>query len=199
MPTPASAPTSPAFPRGKQQPGARAGIPPVTPQRFQRPAVAATAAGKLQHANRGPSLLSRSPVTPAGAASPASTGTSPYTPQLSNRSLTASDNSLLATPPTADAAPLPALAIDPTGADASPELSLLPLSPLDKKRPRGPGGADAVSNWRSRASQNGIRVTSSAESQFADDEGARVHVCARLGAILTHISAFRQREQQYVA
>jgi hypothetical protein len=67
------------------------------------------------------------------------------TPSLS---VASSDASLLVTPPPAEPAPLPALLLDALA-----------------KKPSDAG------NWRTRAGMNGIRVTPSTESAFADDEG----------------------------
>jgi hypothetical protein len=59
------------------------------------------------------------------------------------------------------------------GLDGSPEMKMAALlsgagAMEQQKRARAPSEA---SNWRSRASQNGIRVSQSTDSQFADDEG----------------------------
>jgi hypothetical protein len=180
MTTPASAPTSPALIRQSK----RGAAPPVTPVRTTKLAAPATAAGKLQQVGRNSSLLGRTPMTPAGGIgnSPASTMTStPYTPNLSNRSMASSDASILATPPPADAPPLAALSMSimsdngfgGIGLDGSPEMKMAALlsgagAMEQQKRARAPSEA---SNWRSRASQNGIRVSQSTDSQFADDEG----------------------------
>ena len=90
-----------------------------------------------------------SPLTPA-------TNTStPYTP-LSLRSIS-SNGSTLTTPISA----------------ASRRLSLTqsPEVGIQGKSQRQKSLADIAHNWRNRANENGIRVTSSRESQFADDEG----------------------------
>ena len=90
-----------------------------------------------------------SPLTPA-------TNTStPYTP-LSLRSLS-SNGSTLTTPISA----------------ASRRLSLThsPEVGIQVKNQRQKSLADIAHNWRNRANENGIKVTSSREPQFADDEG----------------------------
>jgi hypothetical protein len=90
-----------------------------------------------------------SPLTPA-------TNTStPYTP-LSLRSLSSS-GSTLTTPISA----------------ASRRLSLTqsPEVGIQAKNQRQKSLADIAHNWRNRANENGIKVTSSRESQYADDEG----------------------------
>jgi len=90
-----------------------------------------------------------SPLTPA-------TNTStPYTP-LSLRSLS-SNGSTLTTPISA----------------ASRRLSLTqsPEVEIQAKNQRQKSFADIAHNWRNRANENGIKVTSSMESQYADDEG----------------------------
>lgn len=89
-----------------------------------------------------------SPLTPA-------TNTStPYTP-LSLRSLS-SNGSTLTTPISA----------------ASRRLSLnSPEVGIQVKNQRQKSLADIAHNWRNRANENGIKVTSSGESQFTDDEG----------------------------
>ena len=90
-----------------------------------------------------------SPLTPA-------TNTStPYTP-LSLRSLS-SNGSTLTTPISA----------------ASRRLSLTqsPEVAIQVKNQRQKSLADIAHNWRNRANENGIKVTSSRESQYADDEG----------------------------
>jgi hypothetical protein len=90
-----------------------------------------------------------SPLTPA-------TNTStPYTP-LSLRSFSSS-GSTLTTPISA----------------ASRRLSLShsPEVGIQVKNQRQKSLADIAHNWRNRANENGIKVTSSRESQFADDEG----------------------------
>jgi len=90
-----------------------------------------------------------SPLTPA-------TNTStPYTP-LSLRSLS-SNGSTLTTPISA----------------ASRRLSLTqsPEVGIQAKNQRQKSLADIAHSWRNRANENGIKVTSSRESQYADDEG----------------------------
>lgn len=90
-----------------------------------------------------------SPLTPA-------TNTStPYTP-LSLRSLS-SNGSTLTTPISA----------------ASRRLSLShsPEVGIQVKNQRQKSLADIAHNWRNRANENGIKVTSSRGPQFADDEG----------------------------
>ena len=90
-----------------------------------------------------------SPLTPA-------TNTStPYTP-LSMRSLS-SNGSTLTTPISA----------------ASRRLSLTqsPEVGIQVKNQRQKSLADIAHSWRNRANENGIKVTSSRESQYADDEG----------------------------
>ena len=90
-----------------------------------------------------------SPLTPA-------TNTStPYTP-LSLRSLS-SNGSTLTTPISA----------------ASRRLSLTqsPEVEIQAKNQRQKSLADIAHNWRNRANENGIKVTSSRESQYTDDEG----------------------------
>jgi len=90
-----------------------------------------------------------SPLTPA-------TNTStPYTP-LSLRSLS-SNGSTLTTPISA----------------ASRRLSLTqsPEVEIQAKNQRQKSLADIAHSWRNRANENGIKVTSSRESQYADDEG----------------------------
>ena len=90
-----------------------------------------------------------SPLTPA-------TNTStPYTP-LSLRSLS-SNGSTLTTPISAASRRL--------SLNHSPEVG------IQVKNQRQKSLADIAHNWRNRANENGIKVTSSRESQFADDEG----------------------------
>ena len=90
-----------------------------------------------------------SPLTPA-------TNTStPYTP-LSLRSISSND-STLTTPISA----------------ASRRLSLTqsPEVGIQGKSQRQKSLADIAHNWRNRANENGIRVTSAGEPQYVDDEG----------------------------
>ncbi|KAJ3558259.1 hypothetical protein NM688_g1028 [Phlebia brevispora] len=92
--------------------------------------------------------LSSSPYTPV-------TTSTPYTP-LSLRSFSTSTGSSLATP-NSTASGYRRLSIS-----ASPENSF---------RIKGKKGvADANTNWRTRANENGIRVSTGEDSQFADDE-----------------------------
>ncbi|KAF9652286.1 hypothetical protein BDM02DRAFT_3089366 [Thelephora ganbajun] len=90
-----------------------------------------------------------SPLTPATNAS------TPYTP-LSLRSLS-SNGSTLTTPISA----------------ASRRLSLTqsPEVGIQMKNQRQTSLADIAHNWRNRVNENGIKVTSSRDSQYADDEG----------------------------
>ena len=90
-----------------------------------------------------------SPLTPA-------TNTStPYTP-LSLRSLS-SNGSTLTTPISA--------------ASRSLSLTQSPEVGIQTKSQRQKSLADIAHNWRNRANENGIKVTSSRESQYVDDEG----------------------------
>lgn len=135
--------------RAAKKAGANSGLP-VTPQRLPRAAVARHPQSQ-QHQRTLSSL--RSPLTPASDAS------SPHTPGLSNLSFTSSINSTLATPSHGGT--------EPAGLDlelgASPELT--------ESKKKLPSSADEADNWRCRASQNGIKVSSSTESQYGDDEG----------------------------
>ncbi|EIN08843.1 hypothetical protein PUNSTDRAFT_143545 [Punctularia strigosozonata HHB-11173 SS5] len=116
--------------------------PPVTPQRISRSA--------HQREN-----ILRSPLTPA------STASTPYHYALDggNRSFAteSSNASILVTPIHSQS-----FAGVRTGLSVSPEI---PLAVHRKNK----SIADAAENWRTRASENGIRVAS-AESQFGDDE-----------------------------
>ncbi|KAH7922714.1 hypothetical protein BV22DRAFT_1131223 [Leucogyrophana mollusca] len=88
----------------------------------------------------------RSPVTPA------SNYSTPYTP-LSLRSFSASSGSTLTTPGSATSFKRISIAQSPEN-DAPPH-SL----------------SDIADNWRSRANENGIKVSAADDSHFADDEG----------------------------
>ncbi|PFH46736.1 hypothetical protein AMATHDRAFT_7452 [Amanita thiersii Skay4041] len=119
---------------------------PVTPQRLPR-----------QHQqHRYSQSLYKSPTTP----------TTPYSP-LSFRSATSAGSSTLTTP-------------DNSGT-YSKRLILNSCSPLVSKTSRSGSGrdrslADIAENWRSRANENGIKVTSENSytegSQFGDDEAS---------------------------
>lgn len=94
--------------------------------------------------------LSSSPYTPATVYS------TPYTP-LSLRSFSSSTGSSLATP---------------NSAASNRRLSFSNVSPENSFRAKSRKSiADTTHNWRTRANENGIRVTASEDSQFADDEG----------------------------
>ena len=116
---------------------------PVTPQRLPAP---------RQHRHSASQSYYKSPMTPA----------SPYTP-LSLRSFTSSvsgDSSTLTTPDH--------ISISKHHVSFSPEVT--------RQVPGTPGKdqslADIAQNWRSRASENGIKVSSvNEDSQYADDEG----------------------------
>ncbi|KAI0795443.1 hypothetical protein C8Q75DRAFT_803329 [Abortiporus biennis] len=92
-----------------------------------------------------------SPYTPVTASS------TPYTP-LSLRSFSSSNASSLATPASAVAS------------NRRLSLSLSPEVSFQMKNNKK-SLADIADNWRTRATENGIKVTSSEDSQFADDEG----------------------------
>lgn len=93
--------------------------------------------------------LASSPYTPATAHS------TPYTP-LSLRSFSTSTGSSLATPNSA----------------ASNRRLSFSVSPENSYRTKTKKSvADTTHNWRTRANENGIRVSAGEESQFADDEG----------------------------
>jgi len=130
---------------------------------YNAPASAPTSPATTRHGHHNPPVTPQritrsaprqqqyhfSPLTPA-------TNTStPYTP-LSLRSLS-SNESTLTTPISA----------------ASRRLSLTqsPEVGIQVKNQRQKSLADIAHSWRNRANENGIKVTSSRESQFADDEG----------------------------
>jgi hypothetical protein len=122
--------------------------PPVTPQRVSRSA--------HQREN-----ILRSPLTPASSAS------TPYHYALDggNQSFAteSSNASILVTPVHSQ-----------SFAGVRTSLATSPEVPLSLHR-KNKSVADAAQNWRSRATENGIRVAS-AESQFADDEGVCVWI-----------------------
>ncbi|PSR71453.1 hypothetical protein PHLCEN_2v12720 [Hermanssonia centrifuga] len=98
--------------------------------------------------HRGQQRLSSPPYTPVTAHS------TPYTP-LSLRSFSSSAASSLATP---------------VSATSNRRLSFS-YSPEDSLRGKSKkGAADTTNNWRTRANENGIRVSAGEESQYADDE-----------------------------
>lgn len=129
---PASAPTSPAYPRIDRT--ERLFAAPVTPQRLVRPQKASY----------------RSPVTPASTYSP-------HTP-LSLRSFSTASSSAITTPGSASS--FKRYTISP-----SAENDVL----VDKNL------ADIAENWRSRANENGIKVSNADDSNYGDDEGAHIH------------------------
>jgi hypothetical protein len=86
---------------------------------------------------------------------PATNTSTPYTP-LSLRSFS-SNGSSLTTPVSAGSRRI--------------SLSLSPEVGLHMKSQNQKSLADIAFNWRNRANENGIKVTSSHESQYADDEG----------------------------
>lgn len=145
---PASAPTSPLLMRTAKKSGGPAL--PVTPIRAPRATVTAAVTMPRnfsgQHARSVSGL--RAPATPASDVS------SPHTPGLSNLSIASTDTSVIVTPSKEPAAP---------GATAQ-----LVNSP-DVGKKKSPSTADEAVNWRSRASQNGIKVSSGAD--FGDDDG----------------------------
>ncbi|EPQ53578.1 hypothetical protein GLOTRDRAFT_139764 [Gloeophyllum trabeum ATCC 11539] len=103
-----------------------------------------------QRLNRGHRHQLTSPITPA------STMSTPYTP-LSLRSFTSSDASMLDTP-------ISVLGGKRLNSSMSPEVH------THSKNKHSV--ADITDNWRSRAKENGIRVTPSQESRYADDEAS---------------------------
>ena len=138
---------------------------PVTPQRFPR--------HNQQH--RHSQSLYKSPTTPS----------TPYSP-LSLRSATSAGSSVLHTPDNSNV--------------YSKRLVLNSCSPLAVKSSRsGSCGdqslADIAQNWRSRAKDSGIHVSSENSytegSNFGDDEGAKT---ASKLAKIANICAYSQRE-----
>lgn len=125
---------------------------PVTPQRLP---------GPRQHRYSSSQSHYKSPVTPA----------SPYTP-LSLRSFSSSvsgDSSTLTTPDH--------IGISKNHIPFSPEVARLATGPQGKDQSL----ADIAQNWRSRASENGIKVSSvNEDSQYADDEGILHHIVLML-------------------
>ncbi|TFK49461.1 hypothetical protein OE88DRAFT_1663051 [Heliocybe sulcata] len=113
-----------------------------------------------QHLNRGYRHQMNSPITPG------STMSTPYTP-LSLRSFASSDASILDTPITV-----------PTGKRLS--LSMSPEVHMHHKNRNSV--ADVTDNWRSRAKENGIRVTASQESRYADDESSDLEYSENVSA-----------------
>ncbi len=110
--------------------------------------------------HRGQQRLSSPPYTPVTAHS------TPYTP-LSLRSFSSSAASSLATP---------------VSATSNRRLSFS-YSPEDSLRGKSKkGAADTTNNWRTRANENGIRVSAGEESQYADDEGAYMRLCSQTGS-----------------
>lgn len=122
---------------------------PVTPQRLP--------AQRQQHRHSSSQSFYKSPITPV----------SPYTP-LSLRSFTSSSSGGSSTLTTPDHIGLgvkrlsfsPEVSRSATGVTAVKDQSL----------------ADIAENWRSRASENGIKVSSgNDDSHYGDDEGKVVH------------------------
>jgi hypothetical protein len=111
----------------------------------------------------------RSPVTPA------STYSTPYTP-LSLRSLSSASSSTITTPGSTSS--FKRYPISPSAEnDATAHL-------VDKSL------ADIAENWRSRANENGIKVSNADDSNYGDDEGAHIHtldaVCDSRSYMILH-------------
>ena len=121
---------------------------------------AAARLNRMEHAFRLPvtpqrlirpqKTLYRSPVTPA------STASTPYTP-LSLRSFSTNSSSALNTP------------------DSAASFKQFPAihSPENEKAAHSVNKSltDIAASWRSRANENGIKVATSEDSSFGDDEG----------------------------
>jgi hypothetical protein len=135
---------------------------PVTPQRLP---------AHRQHRHSSQSYY-KSPATPA----------SPYTP-LSLRSFNSSfsgDSSTLTTPDHSG--------FGKSRGSFSPEVARLATGAPGKDQSL----ADIAQNWRSRASENGIKVSSvNEDSQYADDEGILVLYCSLHEANSAHIASER--------
>lgn len=110
--------------------------------------------------HRVPVRQMQSPYTPQTSLS------TPYTP-LSLRSVSSSNPSSLATPASATL----------SNRRLNLSLSLSPEVNSQMKNNKK-SLADIADNWRTRANENGIKVSSSnEESQFADDEGQSMRNC----------------------
>ncbi|THH13618.1 hypothetical protein EW146_g6620 [Bondarzewia mesenterica] len=136
------------------------GPPPVTPQRIPR-------AHRHQHQLQ--NYFSHSPSTPA------STLSTPYTP-LSFRSAWSSDDSSALTTPVSVAS------AKRMGISLSPNVHITGYR-------NETGRADSPEDWRSRANENGIRVTSGENAHFVNDEGT--YRCGLVRRDPAHISPFR--------
>jgi hypothetical protein len=124
---------------------------PVTPQRLP--------VQRQQHRYSSSQSLYRSPITPA----------SPYTP-LSLRSFTSSTSGGSSTLTTPDHVGLSVKRLS-----FSPEVARAATGAVAKDQSL----ADIAENWRSRASENGIKVSSANDdSHYGDDEGMRSLVFA---------------------
>ena len=89
---------------------------------------------------------------------PITTISTPYTP-ISLRSAPSSNGSSLATPASA------------SGNSRRLSLNLSPEVSFQAKTTSKKSLADIADNWRTRANENGIKVESSEDSQYLDDEG----------------------------
>lgn len=88
---------------------------------------------------------------------PITTLSTPYTP-ISLRSAPSSNGSSLATPASA------------TGNNRRLSLNLSPEVSFQAKTASKKSLADIADNWRNRANENGIKVESSEDSQYLDDD-----------------------------
>ena len=140
---PVSAPTTPAYTTRSHKPSSE-GPPPVTPQRIPR-------AQRHHHQLQN---YFRSPLTPA------STLSTPYTP-LSLRSAWFSANQSTITTPAS------ASSLKRYSATASPKISSYENSFDGQAMTR----TDEEDSWRSRASENGIRVGSRDDDSLMCNEG----------------------------
>lgn len=117
---------------------------PVTPQRLPTQ--------RQQHRYSSSQSLYKSPITPA----------SPYTP-LSLRSFTSSTSGGSSTLTTPDQ-----IGLSVKRLSFSPEVARTTTGSVAKDQSL----ADIAENWRSRASENGIKVSSvTDDSHYGDDEG----------------------------
>ena len=89
---------------------------------------------------------------------PITTISTPYTP-ISLRSAPSSNGSSLATPASV------------SGNSRRLSLNLSPEVSFQAKTTSKKSLADIADNWRTRANENGIKVESSEDSQYLDDEG----------------------------
>lgn len=160
----------------------------------------------------------QSPSTPSSSRSISfklSPSLSPYTP-LSFRSFSSAENSNFTTPASAFSVSVGGKRLSSRAGSLDSPLHELPfkgkldLKPegdvVGKDRDKERSVADTTNNWRSRANENGIRVSSASASAkegegFADDEGAfstsalpqlRPVLCCALVLMPTHFCV-RQR------